>query len=168
MTAQTDNETKARDEGYEVRKGEDGTWGIFLRSYNIRIATFAPCTKAARDNIAAALSQSEQPAVVGDGPDYATVERVARAIADVNNVARSDWRGYEADARAALAALTPAATPGDGPVSASDWRDLYRLQTAMRYMDCNANLTRDTAYSMADADISRIEAAAQKEGNGNG
>lgn len=27
---------------YEVREGEDGTWGIFLRNYHVRLATFVP------------------------------------------------------------------------------------------------------------------------------
>lgn len=40
------------------------------------------------------------------------------------------------------------------------WRDQYRIQTAMRYMDNAPRLTLDEAYRMADHDIRGLERAA--------
>lgn len=41
-----------------------------------------------------------------------------------------------------------------------DWRALYRIQTAMRYMDNIDGLTRDKAFAMADDDVAGLEAFA--------
>lgn len=57
------------------------------------------------------------------------------------------------------------APPAAGAVPAVDWRELYRIQTAMRYMDNNPGLTRDHAFSWADQDIAAMLAAANKENN---
>lgn len=57
-----------------------------------------------------------------------------------------------------LAAQQPAAVD-EGCV---DWRDMYRFQTAMRYMDNNPELSRERAYKMADADCAAL--AAQQGG----
>lgn len=38
-----------------------------------------------------------------------------------------------------------------------DWRDLYRLKTAMRYMDASPQMGITNAYRMADEDIARHE-----------
>ena len=50
-----------------------------------------------------------------------------------------------------------------------DWRAMYRLQTAMRYMDNNASLTKEAAYRMADEDAAELERASHpKAGSGEG
>ena len=51
------------------------------------------------------------------------------------------------------------APPAALAVPAVDWRELYRIQTAMRYMDNNPGLTRDHAFSWADQEVADAERA---------
>lgn len=70
---------------------------------------------------------------------------------------------YLRKADAVMAALMPlsAAKPAPVAVPEVDWRALYRFQTAMRYMDADAKLTREKAYAMADQDVAGLLAAAK-------
>lgn len=61
--------------------------------------------------------------------------------------------GHAADARATIAAWNVS------PSADVDWRGMYRFQTAMRYMDNRASLTKETAYRMADEDVASLERA---------
>lgn len=54
------------------------------------------------------------------------------------------------EAEAALSAL-----PAGGDSDA--WRGLYRLERAMRFMDNNAELTKERAFKMADEDVAAME-----------
>ena len=63
---------------------------------------------------------------------------------------------------------TRAAPPAALAVPEVDWRALYRFQTAMRYMDADAKLTREKAYAMADKDVAAMLAAALAERNNTG
>ena len=45
------------------------------------------------------------------------------------------------------------------PDGGVDWRGMYRFQTAMRYMDNRASLTKEDAYRMADEDVASLERA---------
>lgn len=69
-------------------------------------------------------------------------QRLERAERD-----RNDW-GTRADALAA---------------ERDEWRNNYRFQTAMRYMDNNPKLTQPKAYEMADEDVRRFEAVLTAE-----
>lgn len=44
-------------QSYCVRQGENGEWGIFSTTFNVRVATFARNSASARDVISAALSR---------------------------------------------------------------------------------------------------------------
>lgn len=46
---------------YVVRKGADGEWGIFARSFNVRLATFARGSDVDRDAIAKLLANPAPP-----------------------------------------------------------------------------------------------------------
>ena len=66
--------------------------------------------------------------------------------------------------------LTPAQDKGLAAIAAAlrsaqvpegvDWRDQYRLQRAVRYMDNRPGLTLEDAYKMADHDIRDLEHSA--------
>jgi hypothetical protein len=45
---------------YEIRKGSDGEWGIFLREYNVRVASFFNGTAQDRERIKQLLQQKPQ------------------------------------------------------------------------------------------------------------
>lgn len=62
------------------------------------------------------------------------------------------------DAQAQLDALATAQT--EAKPEGVDWCDLYRFQTAMRYMDNNPKLTTEAADAMAREDIRRHEVLA--------
>ena len=52
---------------------------------------------------------------------------------------------------------------GIAPPDGIDWKELYRIQTAMRYMDANSSISTQTAFLMADTDIrSALSANAPK------
>ena len=51
---------------------------------------------------------------------------------------------------------------GIAPPDGVDWKEMYRFQTAMRFLDNSKTMTRETAYKMADQDINGfIKATAQ-------
>ena len=58
-----------------------------------------------------------------------------------------------------LAAIAAALRSAQVPEGV-EWRDQYRLQTAMRYMDNRPGLTLEDAYKMADHDIRALEHSA--------
>jgi hypothetical protein len=75
--------------------------------------------------------------------------------ADGNPVARTS---VEADAIFIVEMASRATQAPD--VGEVDWRGMYRLQTAMRFMDNNASLTKEAAYRMADQDVASLERTA--------
>ena len=67
--------------------------------------------------------------------------------------------------RAAVAAIAVALRSAQVPDGVA-WRDQYRIQTAMRYMDNAPRLTLDEAYRMADHDIRGLEQDARRRCEG--
>ena len=85
--------------GYEVRLGSDGKWGIYLRSYNVRVAVFARSSADIREELTAVFDRARRQIVI----DW-VAELLARSRGGIGVSGDPQGRGVTGLARQGLTA----------------------------------------------------------------